>query len=72
MALLGALNGLGEGGRLVVACRFLFELCTTEIAEALGCARTVKSRLSRALDRLRQALWAPAQREPSRQELPDA
>ena len=71
--LLGALTGLREEDRLVIAYRFLFDLSEAEMAEALGCARgTVKSRLSRALGRLRQALRAPAQRESRRQELPDA
>ncbi len=72
-ALLNALSDLREEDRLVVAYRFWFELSEAEMAEALECARgTVKSRLSRALGRLRQGLRSPAQQHPSRQELRDA
>lgn len=40
----------------MIAYRFFFDLSEAEMAEALGCARgTVKSRLSRALGRLRAA-----------------
>jgi RNA polymerase sigma factor (sigma-70 family) len=56
-ALLRAVNGLREGDRLAIACRFFLELSEAETAEALGVAPgTVKSRLSRALARLRAAL----------------
>ncbi|HLZ68681.1 MAG TPA: sigma-70 family RNA polymerase sigma factor [Dehalococcoidia bacterium] len=56
-ALLEALNGLRPEERLVIAHRYLFELSEAEMAEALGCPRgTVKSRLSRALARLRARL----------------
>ncbi|HEX2088789.1 MAG TPA: sigma-70 family RNA polymerase sigma factor [Actinomycetota bacterium] len=52
-----AMNRLRAEDRLVVAYRFFFDLSEAEMAEALGCRRgTVKSRLSRALDRLRRAL----------------
>lgn len=55
--LLDALARLGEADRLVIAYRYFFELTEAEMAEALGCARgTVKSRLSRALARLRGSL----------------
>jgi RNA polymerase sigma-70 factor (ECF subfamily) len=55
--ILEALNTLKNDDRLIVAYRYLFELSESETAVALGCARgTVKSRLSRALDRLRRAL----------------
>ena len=55
-ALLGALESLEERDRLVIACRYLLELSEAETAAALGCRPgTVKSRLSRALDRLRAA-----------------
>ncbi len=55
--LLHAVNGLREDDRLVIAYRYFFDLNEAEMAEALGCARgTVKSRLSRALGRLRAAL----------------
>ena len=53
-SLLRALNSMREEDRLVIACRFLLELSVEETAHALGCAEgTVKSRLSRALERLR-------------------
>ena len=52
--LLAAIERLPERDRLVIACRYLLELGEAETAAALGCRRgTVKSRLSRALDRLR-------------------
>ena len=70
--LLTALNRLREDDRLVLAYRFFFDLSEAEMADALGCARgTVKSRLSRALGRLRQSLADLARREPTRQELRD-
>jgi RNA polymerase sigma-70 factor (ECF subfamily) len=56
-ALLAAVNALEEQARQVIACRYFLDLSEEETANALGCARgTVKSRLSRALDRLRQML----------------
>lgn len=55
--LLAAVNELGLEDRLVIAYRYWFDLSEAEMAEALGCARgTVKSRLSRALGRLRGRL----------------
>jgi len=55
--LLAAVNALEEQARQVIACRYFLDLSEAETANALGCARgTVKSRLSRALDRLRQML----------------
>ncbi len=55
--LLAAVNGLGEGERLVVAYRYFLGLDEEETARALGVARgTVKSRCSRALGRLRTEL----------------
>jgi RNA polymerase sigma factor (sigma-70 family) len=57
--LLAALDRLGEKDRLVVAYRYLFEMSEAETAEALGVRPgTVKSRLSRALTRLRAELTA--------------
>lgn len=54
---LAALNGLREEDRLTVAYRYFLGLSEEEMAAALGCARgTVKSRLSRSLGRLREAL----------------
>jgi RNA polymerase sigma-70 factor (ECF subfamily) len=56
-ALLDAVNLLREEERLVVACRYFLGLSEAETAETLRCPRgTVKSRLSRALDRLRNEL----------------
>ena len=55
--LLAAVNALEEHARQVIACRYFLDLSEEETANALDCARgTVKSRLSRALDRLRQML----------------
>jgi RNA polymerase sigma-70 factor, ECF subfamily len=53
-ALLAALGALDERDRSVLTCRYLLELSEEETAAALGCRRgTVKSRTSRALERLR-------------------
>ena len=58
-ALLAAVNELREEDRLVIACRYFLDLSEAETAAALGVrAGTVKSRLSRALERLRPALEA--------------
>ena len=55
--LLAALETLPRRQRDVVACRYLLDLSEDETAMCLGIARgTVKSRLSRALDRLEQTL----------------
>jgi RNA polymerase sigma factor (sigma-70 family) len=52
--LLAAVNELREEDRLVIACRYFLELTEEETAATLGWRRgTVKSRLSRALGRLR-------------------
>jgi len=52
--LLTAIDRLREDDRLVLAYRYFLDLSEAEMAEALGIARgTVKSRLSRALGRLR-------------------
>ncbi|HWB21595.1 MAG TPA: sigma-70 family RNA polymerase sigma factor, partial [Gaiellaceae bacterium] len=54
--LLAALEALPEPARLVLGCRFLLELSEDETAAVLGVRRgTVKSRTSRALERLREA-----------------
>ena len=56
-ALLAALRHLRARDREVVACRYLLELSEAETATVLGCPPgTVKSRLSRALGRLRVEL----------------
>jgi RNA polymerase sigma factor (sigma-70 family) len=53
-ALLAAVDGLREEDRLVISCRFFLDLSERETADVLGWRRgTVKSRLSRALERLR-------------------
>jgi RNA polymerase sigma factor (sigma-70 family) len=53
--LLEALEGMREEDRLVIACRYFLDLSEEETAAALGWRRgTVKSRLSRALGRLRE------------------
>ncbi len=55
--LLGAIWALREEDRLVIGCRYFLGLSEAETAAALDCARgTVKSRLSRALDRLRKVM----------------
>ena len=54
---LDALAALGPKDRLVVACRYLLELSEAETVAVTGWpAGTVKSRLARALDRLRADL----------------
>jgi RNA polymerase sigma-70 factor (ECF subfamily) len=55
--LLEAVNSLPERDRLVIAYRYFEDLSEAEAAVALGCAPgTVKSRLSRALGRLRERI----------------
>jgi RNA polymerase sigma-70 factor (ECF subfamily) len=55
--LLGALGSLREEDRMVIGYRYFLQLTEAETAAALGCARgTVKSRLSRALARLREKM----------------
>ncbi len=55
--LLAALERLGEADRLVLSCRYLLDLGEDETAEVLSLRRgTVKSRTSRALERLRAEL----------------
>jgi RNA polymerase sigma factor (sigma-70 family) len=54
--LLAAVAALPERDRQVVTCRYLLELSETETAAVLAWPTgTVKSRLSRALDRLRES-----------------
>ncbi|MCC6945246.1 MAG: sigma-70 family RNA polymerase sigma factor [Thermomicrobiales bacterium] len=56
-ALLDAVNTLAVDDRLVIAYRYFFGLSETEMAVALDCPRgTVKSRLSRAMARLRDVM----------------
>ena len=55
--LVSALNEMKEDDRLVLAYRWFFDLTEVDMADALGIARgTVKSRLSRAMSRLREHL----------------
>jgi RNA polymerase sigma factor (sigma-70 family) len=62
--LITTLRRLRDDDRLVLAYRLFFDLSEAEMATALDCPRgTVKSRLSRALARLRAAL--PADIHPS-------
>jgi RNA polymerase sigma-70 factor (ECF subfamily) len=69
-ALLAGIERLPERDRLVVSYRFLLELSEAETAEALGVARgTVKSRLSRAMTRLRTDLAADPRLAPPRPEV---
>jgi RNA polymerase sigma-70 factor (ECF subfamily) len=70
-ALLAALSDLREDDRMVIACRYLLELSEAETAELLGVRPgTVKSRLARALGRLREGL--PAGLTPTEPEVADA
>lgn len=65
--LLLAVEGLREPERLAVAGRYFLELSEAELAAVLGCPRgTVKSRVSRALARLRQRLAEQSQVEVAR------
>jgi RNA polymerase sigma-70 factor (ECF subfamily) len=55
--LLAVIGELREEDRLVLGLRWFADLGEAEMAEALGVRRgTVKSRLSRAMDRLRDAM----------------
>ena len=55
--LVEALNQLREEDRAIIAYRYFLDLTEAEMASALDCPRgTVKSRLSRALERLRAQL----------------
>jgi RNA polymerase sigma factor (sigma-70 family) len=60
-SLLGAMERLGTDDRLVLAYRYFFDLSEAEMAGALGIPRgTVKSRLSRAMGRLRTSFGEAA------------
>jgi RNA polymerase sigma factor (sigma-70 family) len=59
--LLAALGEMDERDRTVIACRYLLDLSEAETAAALGVRPgTVKSRLSRALERLRKEVGEDA------------
>ncbi len=58
-ALQDAMNALGERDRMAIGYRYFLDLSEGEMAQALGWPRgTVKSRLSRAMARLRETLEA--------------
>ena len=62
--LLQAVNRLAENDRVVIGLRYFLDLSEAEMAKVLGCAPgTVKSRLSRALGRLREVMGAEATME---------
>ena len=55
--LVAAMGRLRPEDRLVIAYRYWMDMSESEMSEALGCARgTVKSRLSRAMRRLRHQM----------------
>ena len=55
--LLMNVGALGEGDQMVISCRYFLQLSEEETAATLGCARgTVKSRLSRAIAKLREKM----------------
>lgn len=59
--LLDSVNALRDEDRQAITLRYFLDLSEAEMAAALGCPRgTVKSRLSRALARLRERLSASA------------
>ncbi len=63
-ALLAAVRALPDKDRHAVICRYFLDLSEAETAQVLGVRRgTVKSRLSRALVKLRPALAADSQQE---------
>ena len=63
-ALLAALVALDERDQAVIACRYLLDLSERETADVLDCRPgTVKSRLSRALERMRAQLEPHAAEE---------
>lgn len=65
--LAGHVDRLAEMDRLVIHCRYSLDLSEDEAAQVLGCARgTVKSRLHRALGRLRQQIEADPQHQENR------
>jgi RNA polymerase sigma-70 factor, ECF subfamily len=60
--LIAAVNGLGDDDRDVITARYFLDLSEAETSELLGVPRgTAKSRLSRALDRLRARMSADAE-----------
>jgi RNA polymerase sigma-70 factor (ECF subfamily) len=71
--LLAALRRLRDDDRQAITFRYFLDLSEAEMAASIGCARgTVKSRLSRALGRLRESLLGVAVSGPARAEATDA
>ena len=69
--LLAAVNALPGDDQRVIAYRYFLDLSEAEMAAAIGCPRgTVKSRLSRAMGRLRQQWAIDAQANDPRLEPP--
>jgi RNA polymerase sigma-70 factor (ECF subfamily) len=65
--LLAAVNAMPDRDRQVLACRYFLDLSEAETAQVLAWPRgSVKSRLSRALDKLRRALPAQLAEEVTR------
>lgn len=65
-ALVAAVNGLADADREIIATRYFLDLNEAETAEILGIPRgTVKSRLSRALGRLRVQMLADVEAAPA-------
>jgi RNA polymerase sigma factor (sigma-70 family) len=61
---LAAVNAMSQRDRQVLTCRYLLDLTEAETAQVLDWPRgSVKSRLSRALGKLRRALPAPLTEE---------
>jgi len=74
-ALLAAVNGLGDADREIIGIRYFLDLNEAETADVLGIPRgTVKSRLSRALARLRVQMLADVEGGPeaTAQAVPEA
>jgi RNA polymerase sigma factor (sigma-70 family) len=64
---LAAVNAMPHRDRLVLTCRYFLDLSEAETAQVLSWPRgSVKSRLSRALDKLRRALPAKLAEEVAR------
>lgn len=60
-AVINALNRLNEQDRLVLTYRYFLELPVSELAEILDCPEsTVRTRISRAMARLREQFPQPA------------
>lgn len=61
-AVASAIDRLSEEDQTVIAYRYFLDLSEAEMAQALDCPRgTIKSRLSRALERLRAEMMTPAE-----------